>query len=146
VKVPEPIPGLVIRYSFLWQSEFLSGRDEGIKDRPAAIIAAIVSGTEGQKRVLVLPITHSPPTDPKRAIELVSGVKRRLGLDDAPSWIVINEVNEFIWPGPDLRPVPSNHEGNAAYGFLPPGLFARVRSEFVLAVEGGLMRRVLRSD
>jgi hypothetical protein len=36
VKIPEPVPGLVIRYSYLWQSEFVSGRDEGSKDRPAS--------------------------------------------------------------------------------------------------------------
>jgi hypothetical protein len=148
VKIPEPIPGLVIRYSYLWQSEFVSGRDEGSKDRPAAIVAAIVSDTDGKKRVLVLPITHTPPLAKAQetTIEIPPAVKRRLGLDDEPSWIVITEANEFIWPGPDLRPVPGDQLGGNAYGFLPPGLFARVQAAFVKAVEDRKMKRVPRTD
>ena len=38
--MPLPVPGLVIRYSYLWHSEHLAGREEGTKDRPCAIIAA----------------------------------------------------------------------------------------------------------
>jgi sugar phosphate permease len=41
VALPEPIPGLVIRYSYLWHSEYVRGREEGQKDRPCAIVAAI---------------------------------------------------------------------------------------------------------
>jgi hypothetical protein len=33
-------------------------------------------------------------------------VKRHLGLDGERSWIVLDEINDFIWPGHDLRPVP----------------------------------------
>jgi hypothetical protein len=32
-------------------------------------------------------------------------VKRHLGLDDEPSWIITTEVNRFVWPGPDIRVV-----------------------------------------
>ena len=35
---PVPRPGLVIRYSYLWESEAGAGREEGVKDRPCAII------------------------------------------------------------------------------------------------------------
>ena len=148
MKIPEPIPGLVIRYSYLWQSEFVSGREEGVKDRPAAIVAAIVNATDGKKRVLVLPITHTPPQTKAQesTIEIPPAVKRRLGLDDEPSWIVITEANEFIWPGPDLRPVPGDQLGGITYGFLPPGLFARVRAAFVRGVESRQMKRVPRTD
>jgi hypothetical protein len=146
VPIPDPVPGLVIRYSYLWQSEFEAGRDEGVKDRPAAIVAAIVNDADGAKRVLVLPITHTSPTDPRTAIEIPTAVKRRLGLDAEPSWIVVVEANEFIWPGPDLRRVPSDADGNVSYGFLPPGLFARVRSAFIAAVERRRVARVPRTE
>ena len=42
------------------------------------------------------------------------------------SWIVVTELNRFIWPGPDLRIVP-NH-GSPFYDMLPDWLFERVRS------------------
>lgn len=103
--LPAPVPGLVIRYGYLWRREHLEGRDEGRKDRPCAIVAAIRSQA-GERRVLVLPITHgAPPAD--AAIEIPAPVKRRLRLDARRSWIVVTEYNEFLWPGPDLRRAPA---------------------------------------
>jgi len=73
--LPEPLPGLVIRYSYLWHDEILEGRDEGQKDRPCAIIAAIRAEDNGETRVLVLPVTHTPPADPDLAIEIPPRVR-----------------------------------------------------------------------
>jgi hypothetical protein len=61
---------------------------------------------DGDQDVVILPITHTAPIDPKDAIEIPQPVKTRLGLDSERSWIMITEANEFIWPGPDLRPLP----------------------------------------
>ena len=36
--LPKPVPGLVIRYSYLWHREYLEGREDGQKDRPCAIV------------------------------------------------------------------------------------------------------------
>jgi mRNA-degrading endonuclease toxin of MazEF toxin-antitoxin module len=91
VALPQPVPGLVIRYSYLWYREHLEGRDEGQKDRPCAIIAAIRTDATGGTRVLVLPITHSPPDNPSLAVEIPATVKARLKLDDARSWVVLSE-------------------------------------------------------
>lgn len=55
---PDPEPGLVIRYAYLWRREAAMGREEGVKDRPCAIVAAVREETDGL-RVYVLPITHS---------------------------------------------------------------------------------------
>jgi hypothetical protein len=55
-------------------------------------------------------------------------VKRRLGLDDRRSWIVVTEGNEFIWPGYDLRKLPNTDRYD--YGFLPPRLFNLVVKAF----------------
>ncbi len=35
VNLPEPLPGLVIRYNYLWRKDELEGFSEGDKDRPA---------------------------------------------------------------------------------------------------------------
>jgi len=40
----------------------------------------------------------------------------------------LGEANDFIWPGPDLRPIPGRDMSTVAYGFLPPG-FMRVLRE-----------------
>ncbi len=54
--------------------------------------------------VVCVPITHTPPSDPADAVEIPPALKAHLGLDDLPSWIVVTETNDFLWPGPDLRP------------------------------------------
>lgn len=127
---PEPYAGLVIRYSYLWKREFEAGRDEGTKDRPCAIVMTVLD-EDGDKEVWVLPITHSPPANPADAIEIPTVTKNRLGLDSERSWVVITEANEFIWPGPDLRPISGRDASTIAYGPLPQRFFAHVRDKFL---------------
>ena len=142
--LPKPVAGLIIRYSYLWYREHLEGRDEGQKDRPCAIVAALRVDGDGDTRVLVLPITHTPPDHPALAIEIPAMVKARLQLDDARSWVVLSEWNEFVWPGPDLRRLPGATDASVAYGMLPPGLFAVVRDRFLAIVNSGSTQRVPR--
>jgi hypothetical protein len=134
VSLPDPVPGLVIRYSYLWRSEHLKGREEGQKDRPCAIVAAIRS-ERGATRVLVLPVTHTAPENPQLAVEIPLRVKQRLRLDAARSWVVISEWNAFAWPGPDLRRATGSDERSVAYGMLPPNLFAIIRDRFLALVK-----------
>lgn len=130
---PTPRAGLVIRYSYLWRSEAAAGREEGVKDRPCAVV--LVIETDGDDRVVyVLPITHSPPRDPDDAVELPQATKIRLGLDSERSWIVVSEGNSFVWPGPDLRRVGDKGPESAAYGFLPQALFNVVRTRFMTRI------------
>jgi hypothetical protein len=138
VSLPAPHAGLVIRYAYLSKREHEQGREEGSKDRPCAIVMA-VTDDEGEAQVLVLPITHSLPSyGDTEAIEIPSVTKQRLGLDGERSWIVISEANEFIWPGPDLRPVPGGDGSSVVYGVLPPRFFAYVRDRFL--TRGGPLR------
>lgn len=140
---PQPRPGLVIRYSYLWRREHAAGREEGVKDRPCAIIVAL-GDDEGGQIVYVLPITHTPPHDPEDAVELPLATKARLGLDSVRSWIVVSEGNSFVWPGPDLRPTPGQGPESVAYGMLPPALFAQVKARFLAHVQArrsGLVNR-----
>ena len=101
--IPNPEPGLVISYAYLWHHEHQTGREEGQKDRPSVIVLAVEREADGAIVVTVLPITHSAPADPASAVEIPMPVKRHLRLDDDPSWIVVAEGNEFLWPGYDLR-------------------------------------------
>jgi hypothetical protein len=119
VNWPEPAPGQLIRYSFLWTREAAEGREEGTKDRPCAIIV-VVQRKGRRPLVRVLPVTHAPPTDPAGALEIPLATKRRLGLDSERSWIMLDEANDFTWPGPDLRPARNGDLDSIIYGKLPP--------------------------
>ena len=123
--LPDPVPGLVISYAYLWRDQQDQGREEGVKDRPCVVVVA-VSQEDGERVVTVAPITHTAPRHPKDAVELPAATKRRLGLDEARSWIVATELNRFLWPGPDLRPVPGK-PGAFAYGGLPRQLMLQLR-------------------
>jgi hypothetical protein len=101
-----------------------------VKARPCAIVLA-TSRIEKGVVVTVAPITHRPLADPATAVALTAKVKRHLGLDDEPSWIVADEVNRFIWPGPDLRPISRTQPGKFHYGFLPEDVFNTLRRKIV---------------
>ena len=121
---------MVVRYAYLWRSEHRQGIEEGAKDRPCAVLLA-VTDEAGDRKVIVLPITHTPPRDPALAVEIPAATKRRLGLDDARSWIVIAEANRFTWPGPDLRAMKSSNAASVVYGELPADLFRKVRDTWL---------------
>jgi PemK-like, MazF-like toxin of type II toxin-antitoxin system len=134
VALPEPVAGLVIRYSYLWAEEYRRGQEEGVKDRPCAVI--LVTAYEDDERVVtVLPISHTPPRDPTLAVEIPITVKRRLRLDDQRSWVVLTEANRFVWPGPDLRPSTPGDLAGVAYGPLPFALFEEIRIKFIAAIK-----------
>lgn len=142
---PDPQPGLVIRYSYLWERESASGREEGAKDRPCAVVITL-RDEGGRTRVYALPITHTAPAKADDAIEIPAVVKTRLGLDSEQSWIVLNEANFFAWPGPDLRFLPGMGPETAAYGFLPPTFFRVVLERFMKAARSGTAALVRRSE
>lgn len=124
--LPQPAAGLVICYSYLWHNEHRTGVEEGRKNRPCAIV--ITRKDEmGDTSVLVVPITHSKPDAERNAVELPRKVCRRLGLDDEASWVITDEVNRFIWPGYDLRPISRDRPDQFHYGFLPVEIFNVVR-------------------
>lgn len=143
--LPAPEPGLVIRYSYLWLREHREGREEGVKDRPCAIVLTLADA-DGETRVTVLPITHSAPSNPSAAIEIPRQTKHRLGLDSERSWIVLDEGNEFLWPGPDLRPLPGADLATIAYGLLPPRFFNVVRQRFFALARAARARPVRRTE
>lgn len=120
---PAPRVGQIIRYAYLWKREADAGLEEGQKDRPAVIVVA--QRREGSDiRVVVVPITHTPPSDPNDALEIPRATCRRVGLDSERQWIVVSELNSFLWPGPDLRPLPGEGPASVIMGLLPAKLSA----------------------
>ena len=126
--IPTPEPGLLISYAYLWDYEAQGGQEEGRKDRPCVIALAVEPQADGETLVTVLPVTHGPPADPAAAMEIPAAVKRHLGLDDARSWVIVSEGDQFVWPGYDLRKVPGTDRYD--YGFLPPRFFVQVLAAF----------------
>lgn len=142
---PEPVPGLVICYSYLWRREYERGQEEGTKDRPCAVVM-VVTGAQGDKVVTVLPVTHTPPSQADLAVEIPHATKERLGLDAERSWLMLTEANRFAWPGPDLRMKELGSEpGSIAYGLLPRALFTEIRDKIAAAIETRVARVIQRT-
>lgn len=144
MSLPTLRPGLVICYSYLWASDQRKGAEEGSKDRPCAVVAAR-QVIEGREVATVVAITHTKPVDPADAIEIPPELKANLGLDASPSWIVVTETNDFLWPGPDLRPISRAKPNKFDYGMLPPKFFAHVREKILQAHLSRKLSRVPRS-
>ena len=143
--LPEPVPGLVIRYSYLWAEEHRRGQEEGVKDRPCAIVL-MTADAQGEQWVTVMPVTHTPPANREFSVEIPAATKRRLGLDDERFWVVLSEANRFLWPGPDLRPARQGDARTVAYGQLPYALFEEIRKKFISAVRARRAAVVPRSE
>jgi hypothetical protein len=138
---PQVEPGLVIRYSFLWRHEADKGTLEGAKDRPVLVVVLVSNGQEG----LVAPITTKASKDKATDIEMPASVAKHLGLGIAPCWITIDTLNQFVWPGPDLRVIPGSTPKKVAYGFVPQKLLDRVKAKviqkLVTRVPGFIIKR-----
>jgi hypothetical protein len=132
--LPEPRPGLVIRYDYLWRWQAAAGRDQG-KERPACLVAAMDS-TTSPRFVVILAITHTQPDKDTVGVEIPAKVRERLGLDDVPSWVIVSEHNVDERPNAGLAPLPGR-PGVFAYGFIPPSLFAQVKAKFLELYEKG---------
>ena len=135
--LPEPKPGLVIRYDYLWADEAEAGRDTS-KDRPACLIAAS-DATANPRFVVILPITHSRPRAGTAAVEIPRKVCAAIGLDGAASWVIVSEHNVEEWPN-GLTAIP-RRPGVFAYGFIPPGLFAQIKARFLAVAKQRRVRR-----
>jgi hypothetical protein len=99
---------------------------------------------KGGTALLVAPITHTPPENAADAVAIPANVKKQLGLDNEPSWIVLTELNRFLWPGPDIRLAPGSD--SPVYDALPDWLFERVRDGIVRRAEAGRLRVTGRTE
>jgi hypothetical protein len=140
---PQPEPGLVIPYVYLWRREYEAGEETGRKLRPGLIIVVVVQAAQGAPRVAVCPITTQTPDATRAAIEVPPRVRAHLGLDAAKSWIICDEYNEFDWPGVDLGQTP---KGVDHFGYAPDALINRVREEVLAARARGALKTVPRTE
>lgn len=136
-RIPDPVPGLIFRYGYLWLEEFEKKRIDPSKDRPACILMRVVGKASPGLRttgasaiapgdVIIFPITTRRPPRNAVAVELSVDDKRLCRLDpEVPSWLVVSEFNADSWPNADISLVPGTNQ--FAYGFAPPGLMHRIR-------------------
>ncbi|MBV8614801.1 MAG: type II toxin-antitoxin system PemK/MazF family toxin [Acetobacteraceae bacterium] len=134
----------MIEYSYLWVREASAGLEEGQKPRPCLVLA--VEMRSGSLRVAVAPITTRPPVSDD-GVEMPASTIERLGLRGAPCWILFTELNEFAWPGPDLRAASGQgREPFWRYGAAPARLHACVRDEVLRRYQAGSASVVQRTD
>lgn len=126
--LPEPKPGLVIRYDYLWTREAAAGKQQS-QDRPTCLVAASDS-TVAPRFVVILPITHSAPTGGTVGMQIPPKVAQALGLDEARNWVVVSDHNVDEWPNAGIAPLPGRPD-IFSYGFIPPRLFAQIKARFL---------------
>lgn len=131
---PVPVPGLVIRYNYLWDQEKAEGRTVGRKDRPCAIILYHSKSQD----TIVVPITHSPPEpgEEELSVEVPVELRGQLGLDDEINWVRVSEVNRFVWPGIHLRPLPFD-PNRFDYGMIPEDFYEKIKARLHQAMMKG---------
>ncbi len=140
---PAPKPAQIIRYEYLWETDAKAGREEGGKTRPVVVVLATQQDGD-HLRVIVAPVTHAEPDDPRDGIEIPAATCKRVGLDDRRQWMIAAEVNAFTWPGPDLRPLPGQGAASVVLGYLPPNTFIRLRDRIAELGRGRRLRTVER--
>ena len=138
--LPDPKPGLVIRYDYLWMHEASAGRDQG-KTRPACLVVADPAVLP--RYVILLPITHTPPAGDTVGVEVPARVRQALSLDNAPTWVILSEHNVDAWPNGGLSPLPGQPD-TFSYGFIPPKLFALIKTRFLELARSKKSRTVQR--
>ena len=115
-----PRIGDVLSYIYLFKHE-ASTRDEGIKQRPVAVIDV----DHPKRRVAVLAITTKGETYPD-TIMLPDDVARAAKLQ-LKSAVLVCEYNVFTWVGFDIRPVADGYVASR----LPPGFAHKIRQAAV---------------
>ena len=138
---PEPVPGLVIRFDYLWDADSQKGLSTSSKERPCAIVLY----TKKSNRTLVVPISHAYPEPGEEAfsLEIPAEICAEIGLDQDRNWVRVSEVNEFEWPSPEIRPRPDD-PSRVDYGMIPEDFFMEIRKRLAAAVAEHRLRRAKR--
>lgn len=93
---------------------------------PCAIVLVKTDVEDGRHVVTVVPITHTPK-DETRGVLVPAKAARQLGLDEDSCWIAMDEMNRFVWPGPDLKPISQRGPGVWTFGVLPADIFDQMK-------------------
>lgn len=133
----EPEAGMIINYGYLWARQAYK-EAEGEKIRPSLILD--VANVDGKQMVYVSPLTHTPPFYPENSLLLPLETKERLKMDGQNSWLMLDEVNKFEWPGPDLR----GAYGKPYFGRVPAEFLKQARDKLVDLVKMHRFKTVVR--
>ena len=150
MKIPLSAPvGSIVAYEYLWHSQ--SGtRDDGEKTRPAVVVLSAVR--DGSKEIVYcLGISHSEPKSHQRALPLPTKLLRYLGLSEEPSLAYTDQLNVFIWPGPDLRPASwlssrPHTDDSCVIGHLPSDWFELLKMHLEESRQLGKLAAIKRSE
>lgn len=138
--LPDPEPGLVIQYGYLWRHEAERGLENARYPRPCAVVVAHRRLSSDAVEVVVAPFTTQPPPAERSAVEVPPRVRRSLGLTER-TWAMMDEVNVFTWPGFDLEP---NASGEIAWDHVPPAFHAQLKAGLLAAAREGRLSRTPR--
>ncbi|WHA42118.1 hypothetical protein [Agrobacterium larrymoorei] len=138
---PEPVPGLVIRFDYLWHADSQKGLSSSEKERPCAIVLY----AKKSNKTLVVPISHSYPEmgEEDYSLEIPADICALIGLDEERNWVRVSEVNEFEWPSSDIRPRPDD-PSRSDYGMIPEAFFLQIRRRLADAVAKNRLARAKR--
>jgi len=125
---PDPVPGLIVRYDYLWRDQQAAGQQQGSKERPSAIITASLSAEGGDHIVLICAISHEAPENDSECVRIPAKVAKYLGLDDRPQWIRTSEYNEVLWSDPGIVPARADQW---EYGRMPIKLYQAMRESIL---------------
>lgn len=133
--LPSPQRGSVINYRFLWKDENDSGQVEGLKARPCLIVS--INETTNEKVVRVVPISTRNPGLSRNFLEITTAWSIQ-GLSRYPSYLILDEINEFVWPGYDIEPL--SHRSSSLYGRVTRGEFTKVLETLKTLTENIVVR------
>jgi hypothetical protein len=140
-----PEPGLVICYDFLWKEDRARGVESGAKDRPSAIILVVKSDTDSSSKVVVCPVTHTPPRRSRDGIEMPRKVATHLGLDEEQMWIKTDVVNVMTWEDGQVPfgVTPAKRSG-WEFGILPDKLSKKIIESVLTNMRSGDLDQISR--
>ncbi len=121
---PEPQPGQIIRFDYLWKREEERGAMQGMKDRPCVVLAKTTCEHTGAEAVIVCPITHSPPYEDQECVRISKKDSRQMGLSKSEQWVKTDEANVVPWSDPGIiRATPTKW----LFGRVPKYAFEAIR-------------------
>jgi hypothetical protein len=156
-KIPEAKAGLVFRYRYLriWQYE--NGEHVG-KERPCCVLLPLKAGqiiagspvhseaglshsqhhVAADGEVLILLIQSDRPSEDQIGLELTIEDKRYVGLSaDAPSDVIVSEVNVDTWPNGDMCLVPGRQNNFTYERALAQPVVSRIGRAFLKVQRAG---------
>ncbi|PRH84214.1 hypothetical protein C5L14_28435 [Labrys okinawensis] len=137
--MPKPRSGDLWHYDYLWRRQHGAGETEGRKARPVSLVAVVVDKA-GKTNLFILPITSSPPSPDRLALEVPKLERRRAGLDDMPLWVMLDEYNH------DLLEKSFYFDPAAHIGRFSEAFHQTVLRTFMAAIRDRRTRKVPRTD